>query len=197
MALGCDSATTMTAARIQALVNKSYTFVGRYLGGSYSMSLDEVKLISNAGLHIVSIWEKGRPTNLSYFTAAQGALDSHDAITAAKSLGQPAGTPIYFTVDYDASLSDIKGPITTYLQAIKKVFETDNYYYALGLYGSGTVLKYFENTYTYTWLAGSTAWSGSSNFDSWFIKQYDNGTSIGSCTIDKDNSNGSAGGWKV
>ena len=197
MTLGCDSATAMTAVRAQALVNNKYTFVGRYLSGSYSMSLDEAKIISNAGLFIVSIWEKGKPTSSSYFTASQGASDGQSAILAAKALGQPTGTPIYFTVDYDASLSDIKGPITKYLQAIKKIFEADNYYYALGLYGSGSVLNYFKNTYQYTWLAGASAWSGSSTFDNWFLKQYDNGTTIGSYTIDKDTSNGKAGGWKV
>ncbi|HVI39670.1 MAG TPA: glycoside hydrolase domain-containing protein, partial [Anaerovoracaceae bacterium] len=169
MALGCDTATTLTAVRVQSLVNNKYTFAGRYLGGSYAMSLAEAKRISNAGLYIVSIWEKGRPTRPAYFTDAQGTSDGQSAITAAKALGQPAGTPIYFTVDYDASLADIKGPITIYLQAIKKVFEGNNNYYELGLYGSGSVLNYFKNTYTHTWLAGATAWSGSSTFTGWFL----------------------------
>ena len=197
MALGCDTATTLTAARLQSLVNDKYTFVGRYLAGSYVMSSAEAKRISNTGLYIISIWEKGKPTRPSYFTAAQGTTDGQSAISAAKALGQPAGTPIYFTVDYDASSSDIKGPITTYLQAVKKVFEDDNHYYALGLYGSGSVLSYFKNTYTYTWLAGATAWRGSDTFTGWFIKQYANGTTIDSFTVDKDDSNGSAGGWKA
>jgi hypothetical protein len=197
MALGCDTSVTITAARLQSLISDKYTFVGRYLGGSYAMSQTEAKRISTGGLYIVSIWEKGRPTSVSYFTSAQGTSDGQGAIAAAKALGQPAGTPIYFTVDYDASAADIKGPITAYLQAIKKVFEDDNNYYALGLYGSGAVLSYFKNTYKHTWLAGASAWRGSGAFTDWFLRQYDNNTTVGSFPVDKDDSNGSAGGWKI
>lgn len=197
MGLGCDTATTLTSNRITTLAKNHYTFVCRYLSGSYAMSLDEAKRISKAGLFIVSIWEKGRPTNSSYFTANQGDSDAVQAITAAKALGQPKGTPIYFAVDYDASASDISGPIRIYLQAVKKVFSADNHSYALGLYGSGSVLKYFKNTYSYTWLAGASAWSGSEDFADWYMKQYANNTPIGSFTIDKNISNGRAGGWKI
>ncbi len=161
------------------------------------MNLSEVKRISTAGLFIVSIWEKGRPTSPSYFTSAQGTSDGQNAISAAKAFGQPAGAPIYFAVDYDASASDISGPIRIYLQAIKKVFAADHYYYKLGLYGSGCVLKYFKNTFSYTWLSGSTGWRGSRTFTDWCMKQYDNNSKIGSFTIDKNISNGRAGGWKI
>ncbi|MEC1720527.1 DUF1906 domain-containing protein [Schinkia azotoformans] len=200
MALGCDTATAINAARLQTLVNGGYTFVGRYLAGSYALTASEKSIITGGGLFIVSIWEKGSPTSSSYFTAAKGTSDATDAIAAAKAIGQPLGTPIYFTVDYDASTSDITGPIKNYLQAVKAVFATQNYPYELGLYGSGAVLSYYQNTFTYPWLAGSTGWSGSKTYTGYVLKQYANNTSIGSgtgqITIDKDDSNGAAGGWK-
>ena len=161
MALGCDTATSINSAQLKTLVNGGYTFVGRYLAGSYVLTATEKSMITGAGLFIISIWEKGSPVNSSYFTEDKGTSDATSAINAARAIGQPSGTPIYFTVDYDASASDISGPIKKYLQAVKKVFADNNYPYALGLYGSGSVLSYYENTFTYTWLAGATGWSGS------------------------------------
>jgi len=196
MALGCDTATIITDSKLQTLINGGYTFVGRYLGSH--LTSEEKNRITSGGLYIVSLYE-GNPVNIDYFTAQQGRTDATRAIEKAQSLGQPSGTPIYFTVDYDASDSDVRGGIRIYLQAIKAVFEERGNPYKLGLYGSGAVLTYFRNTYTYTWLAGSPAWRGSSNYTGWSIKQYNNNTTIGSGSgqiiIDKDESNGSAGGW--
>ena len=200
MALGCDTATTITSARLQTLVNGGYTFVARYLGGNYALTATEKTIITNGGLYIVSVWESGSPTNSSYFTVLKGISDAQDAINAAQAIGQPAGTPIYFAVDYDASDSDVSGSIRNYLQAVKSVFIDQGYPYALGLYGSGAVLTYFQNTFTYTWLAGATGWRGSSTYTGWALLQYDNNTPLGSgsgsITIDKDDSNGAAGGWQ-
>ena len=200
MALGCDTATTINSARLNTLVNEGYTFIARYLAGNYALTSTEKSTVTGGGLFIVSIWEKGLPTKSSYFTEGKGTSDATSAIEAAQAIGQPSGTPIYFTVDYDATASDISGPIKQYLQAVKKVFADKNYPYALGLYGSGSVLSYYKNTYTYTWLAGATGWSGSKTYTGYCLKQYSNGTTLGSGTekikIDKDNSNGAAGGWK-
>lgn len=126
--------------------------------------------------------------------------DATDAIQAAKDLGQTLGTTIYFTVDYDATASDVQGSITKYLQAVKAVFENKGYPYKLGLYGSGAVLTYFQNTFTDTWLAGASGWRGSKDYTDYAIRQYENDTYIGSgagrIQIDKGESNGSAGGWR-
>lgn len=200
MGLGCDTATTITSRKAQTLVDGGYTFVCRYLGGSFKITSAEKKIILDAGLRIISIWESGSPTGISYFTAEKGREDAEDAIAAADALGQPSGTPIYFTVDYDASYSDIRGGIKEYLQAVKAVFAENNYPYELGLYGSGDVLSYYKNTYTYTWLAAATDWSGSKDFTGWSLRQYDPNVTIGSGSgsiqIDRDESNGAAGGWK-
>lgn len=197
MALGCDTATVVTESRLQTLISGGYTFVGRYLGNN--LTFEEKDRITKGGLYIVSLYERN-PTRIEYFTKTQGKIDASSAIRNARELGQPAGTPIYFTVDYNASYSDITGGITEYLQVIKSVFVDEGNPYKLGLYGSGAVLSHFQNTYTYTWLAGATAWMGSSSYTGWAIKQYDPNTPIGSgagkIVIDKDKSNGAAGGWR-
>lgn len=167
MALGCDTATVITESKLQTLINGGYTFVGRYLGRYFTS--EEKDRITRGGLFIVSLYE-GNPTHIGYFTESQGRTDATNAIAKAQSLGQPSGTPIYFTVDYDASASDVSGGIRIYLQAIKAVFAEKGNPYKLGLYGSGAVLTYFQNTYTYTWLAGATAWRGSQDYTAWAIK---------------------------
>ena len=92
------------------------------------------------------------------------------------------------------------GGITQYLQAVKHVFGKAGNPYELGLYGSGAVLSYFKNTYPYTWLAAATAWRGSKDYSGWSIKQNRTNQTIGAgagkITIDTDESNGAAGGWR-
>lgn len=200
MASGCDTATKMTPERIQALRSGGYTFIGRYLR---HLTEEEVQLITKSGLYIVSIFEKN-PTHREYFTAAQGKKDAAEAIKLAKQLGQTPGKPIYFTVDFDAKEEEVEGCINVYLQAVKVEFDSniDNRekHYTLGLYGSGAVLVRFRNIFTYTWLAGASAWRGSKGYTGWSLKQHANGTVIncGSETfpIDKDESNGEGGGWR-
>lgn len=198
MALGCDTATQMNPERIQALKSGGYTFIGRYLR---HLTADEVKLISQSGLYIVSIFEKN-PIHREYFTAAQGQKDAAEAVAAAARFGQTPGKPIYFTVDYNASEEDLEKYISPYLQAVKAEFDEDREgkHYTLGLYGSGLVLSHFRDIFTYTWLAGASAWWGSKDYTGWSLKQYANGTVIkcgsGTFPIDKDQSNGEGGGWR-
>jgi Rv2525c-like, glycoside hydrolase-like domain len=49
------------------------------------------------------------------FSSAMGAADGK---YAAKTIGQPAGSAIYFAVDYDASAADIRNRIIPYFRAI-------------------------------------------------------------------------------
>lgn len=197
MGKGCDTATTIDSAKLQTLVDGDYTFVGRYLTGIYALTTSEKTTITNGDLYIVSLFEYGNSP--SYFTTAHGTTDAENAIDAAETIGQPSGTPIYFAVDYDAPDNDISSSIRDYLQAIKAVFIDQNYPYELGLYGCGAALDYFENTYTYTWLAGASAWNGSSTYTGWALKQSPSttiGSGSGSILIDPDESNGAAGGWQ-
>ncbi len=197
---GCDTATELTDARLQTLVNNGYTFVCRYLPGSTCpMTLAEKNRIVAAGLSIISIFEKN-PTSISYFSSAQGYSDAQDAINAAVAMGQPANTPIYFAVDYDASETDIAGAITDYLVAVYQTFANQqNTSYYMGLYGSGLLLEQFRPYISFTWLSCSVAWRGSTAYSRFCMKQYTPfyiGTGAGSLEIDRDDANTYAGFWQ-
>lgn len=195
---GCDTATALTNAQIQTLVNNGYTFVGKYLPGSaFPMTVAEKDRILSANLSIVSIFEYN-PTSASYFTSAQGAVDAQTAINGATAMGQPSGTPIYFTVDYDATNSEISGCISTYLNAVYQKFNALGNPYKIGLYGSGALLEYFKSYTDYLWLACATAWRGSTAFSHYCMKQYVPfyiGSGAGSVEIDRDDGNTNMGAW--
>ena len=197
--MGCDTATTITTARLQTLKSNGYSFVGRYLPGSgFPLSIQERNTITSGGLFIVSLFERGFPDHSGYFTAAQGQSDAQVAIDGARTVSQPSGTPIYFAIDYNAPMDDISGCIRVYLQAIKAVFAHNTYPYELGLYGSGALLNYFCNTYTYTMLAGASLWDGSRAYSQFCLHQFPSieiGNDSGYIKVDPNESNGSAGGW--
>ena len=48
----------------------------------------------------------------------QSVIDAISAYTQAKAVGQPAGSAIYFAVDYNAPSSDISGAIDQYFRCV-------------------------------------------------------------------------------
>lgn len=84
---------------------------------------------------------------------AQG--DASDAISQAKAYGQPTGSTIYFSVDYDASASEIDGNIKSYFQKLKSILSLAGY--TPGVYGSSLTCKKLKKAgiVDYTWLSMS------------------------------------------
>lgn len=198
--VGCDTATTLDASKIQALANKGMTFVGRYLPGSnYPITVAEKNLLLSKNFSIVSIWEKGSPTSVNYFSSSRGTSDAKLAISGATSIGQPTGTPIYFAVDYDATEADVSGKINDYITAIIAEFNRQNNPYKVGLYGSGAVLEYFRSRIIYTMLACARGWRGTTAFSRFYIRQYTPTTitsNSGSFAIDENDAYIYAGAWR-
>jgi len=171
---GIDSSSACTSSSCACLKQNGITFVGRYYSRTTQipgkkLTPAEAELISSAGLELVAVYEDG-PTSYSYFSAARGTADATGALQQAAAVGQPEGSAIYFTVDYDATQSDIEGNITAYFQAID---ETIADAYAVGVYGSGATCSaiFGAGLAEYAWLAQSTGWSGYTEFTEWAIKQ--------------------------
>src|SRR5260370_33116140 len=98
------------------LAAAGYAAVGVYLR-SDRCTAGMIAELHTAGLQVWSVYEKGYPTSDVYFSAPKGTSDGTAAATFAKSMGQPKGTQIYATVDYDPDDSDptaptISGPIS-------------------------------------------------------------------------------------
>jgi len=194
---GLDTASTCTNIA-SAIANAGYIFVARYYG-NYKLTLAEARALSNAGLDIVALWEKGSPTSSSYFSYAKGKTDGTAAYNYAKNtIGQPSSTPIYFAVDYNAPDSAIHGVITNYFNGVADAFSSLGDDYDIGVYGSGSVLDYvYSNAsrVSYKMLAGASSWNGSSTYTDWDIKQGSTVT-VGGVTFDSDTGK-SYGGFQI
>jgi len=171
---GLDSSSACDQTALTCLQNQGMQFIGRYYSRTTQipgkkLTPAEAQLISLSGLTIVAVYEDG-PTSYSYFSASRGSADALGAVTQARAVGQPSESAIYFTVDYDATVSDIAGNITTYFQAIVAAMAGQ---YRVGVYGSGAVCQSILDSglASLAWLAQSTGWSGYSSFTSWSIKQ--------------------------
>src|SRR5579875_2370133 len=108
--------------------------------------------------------------------AALPASGYNDAITAygeAKAVGQPAGSAIYFAVDFNAQRL---APIERYFRGVAAGLAAaggGRAEYKIGVYGSGVVCAAIKQAglAQYSWLSNATAWSGSRDYDDWDIRQ--------------------------
>jgi hypothetical protein len=136
----------------------------------------EAEALCAAGIQLGAVYEDG-PTAASYFTEARGRQDLANAIRFAGDLGQPEGSAIYFTVDYDAPAVDTSGPVLEYFQAIGDSPTP----YAIGVYGSGAVCDFIKQQcpfVRYSWLAESRGWRGSKTYTGWAVQQSTSTTAL-------------------
>ena len=197
MSKGFDVAERVSYAIASGAQHVGFEFVGRYLcHDRQALTLTEVKDISRAGLHIVSIYEWGNPTSAGYFSHAKGGQDGGRAVAAAQALGQTLATAIYVTVDYDASQHDLDGDTGQYLAAFHAVVKAAGY--VVGVYGSALTLTWAK-AHGYAsrfWLAYAPRWGYGHSFAGADIVQ-GKPVTVGGLGADLDTSNGNAGGWRV
>ena len=196
---GVDSSSPCTQQSIDCLKQSGISFVGRYYSrttkvAGKKLTQAEAQLISKNGLVIVAVYEDG-PTSAAYFSAARGTADANGALQQAAAIGQPEGSAIYFTVDYDAAQSDIAGCITAYFQAVRAAIDDK---YAVGVYGSGATCTAIMGAKLadVAWLAQSTGWTGYTAFSGWAIKQGPE-KSVCGLNSDLDDAHGDCGSFSV
>lgn len=136
---GIDTAVRLTEDQCKSIRRGGYLWVGRYLvpPNSYrkALTLEEAKTITDAGLHILTVYETTANRAKSGWTG--GIYDGEVALACAKNIGMPESAVIYFAVDYDAPSADFQ-TIENYLKAAKSVI----YPYKVGVYGGYKVVDY-------------------------------------------------------
>ncbi|MCY8907471.1 DUF1906 domain-containing protein [Bacillus atrophaeus] len=211
-ASACDTATILTAETAKTLRNNGYKIVGRYLTGnvrtssglaSKALTAKELSIIFDAGLKVFPIYQDGGYES-SYFVKDQGTRDAYSAASAARRLGFPSGTTIYFAVDFDAYDYEVTDKIIPYFQEIKSAFAKMQTFstapkYEIGVYGPRNIcIRTAEAELTkYSFVANmSTGFSGNLGYpmpDNWAFDQFYEGTigsGDGSIAIDKDSFSG-------
>ncbi|MGK5521149.1 glycoside hydrolase domain-containing protein [Micromonospora sp. URMC 107] len=172
-ATGCDCITEITATRAAALKTAGYQIVGRYLDEHLpptdpdylgkALKPGEPQTILNAGLRFFPIFQyNGR--ELWNFTYEKGFDQGWIAHQKAIEYRIPAGTCIYFAVDYDAMDSEIDSNIKPYFEGVKTVFAGQGNRYRFGVYGSRNVCTRISREVGARWsLVSGMSWGFSGN----------------------------------
>lgn len=183
MAFGIDFANS--GENVAALQTAGVTFACRYLSGGQSKDLTaaERDRLLGAGIGIALVWETdGRTGPLS--GTSGGHADAGAAIRQAQALGAPAGTCLYFAVDFDASLTQIAGPIRAYAAAAAADCRAAGY--RCGMYGGFATVEGTAGIVDLGWQ--TYAWSGGRWSTHSAIQQYQNGVVVGGTSADDDRS---------
>ncbi len=151
-------------------------FVARYYRDPSSrwpaLSASEAQRLSSLGVKIVAVYEPHAP-NPGYFSYYSGYYDAIAAYGQAQAVGQPAGSAIYFAVDFNAQAI---APIEQYFSGIAAGLAAASggrAPYKIGVYGSGAVCDAMKRAglAQYTWLSNAIAWTDSLGYDDWNIRQ--------------------------
>ena len=172
-AFGRPTPATLNAAGVR--------FVCRYLSHSPAKNLTaaEARALSDAGLWIVAVWETTAQRALDGRKA--GAADAAEALAQAQACGMPAGRPVYFAVDWDAS-SDQQAAINAYLDGAASVLGRAH----VGIYGGYGPVSRALDAGTATWAWQTYAWSESRWDPRAQLQQYSNDHLLGGVGCDYD-----------
>jgi hypothetical protein len=127
-------------------------FVARYLSTDTSKNITarEAAALEAAGQDIVVVWET--TTNRVDSGHDGGVADARTALQQATDAGMPAGSPIYFAVDYDAQVGPI---IFGYFQGVREVLGAGR----VGVYGGYYAVRALLDAGAVDYVWQTSAWS--------------------------------------
>jgi peptidoglycan hydrolase-like protein with peptidoglycan-binding domain len=143
----CDTRVQITPALATRLSKAGYKTVGRYLTNARTASaLDkeikpgELEAIFAASLTCFPIFQE-IGSNASNFSYVAGLNAAYRADQAARRLGIPAGTTIYFAVDFDATDDEVNSSIIPHFKGIAQALRTQHGRYQAAAYGTRNVCQ--------------------------------------------------------
>lgn len=161
-----------TTLKLSCLKDKGVTTIIRYYNFENShqlpekrMELAEAQAIAAAGINIGVVFQQGQ-NNASAFSDLQGFKAGRRAFTYARdTIGQPTGTGIYFSVDFDANKNEVNHKVVPFFEGVRRAFSEESGgegSYRVGVYGSGLVSSILtdKGLIELTWLAMSRGFSG-------------------------------------
>lgn len=139
----CDTSKILTSADVATLKKYGFKIVGRYLTGTVgndfrdrALSTAEIKTITDGGLSVFPIYQDGG-AEVAYFTEMQGVLDAFTAVSAARVLGFPENTVIYFACDVDIQEGNIDYSVVPYMKGVNDGLAKSGF--KAGIYGTRNV----------------------------------------------------------
>lgn len=177
---GVDYSTTRPDPR--ALYAAGKRFAARYVGmGSTSKRLTraEARELNTAGLSIVALCEEGETSALLGYD--RGQLHAQRALAEASECGMPAGRPIYFAVDFDATLTQLS-TVAHYFEGVSSVLP----HRQVGAYGGIDTIAYLFARGLIAWGFQTYAWSEQHWHPQAQMQQYHNHATVAGSTVDLD-----------
>jgi len=166
------------------LVANGKHFACRYVsspgGIDKDLSPDEARRLTAAGVAICTNFEDWEEKPLKGFDV--GAADATLAWEHAAVCGMPVGRPIYFSVDFDASSTQLAGPITEYFRGCASVLGVER----VGGYGGLRTIRFLFDNNLIRWGWQTYAWSGGVWDSRAQVQQYKNATTVCGVSLDLD-----------
>lgn len=184
MSFGLDYVTGPPIADLKAA---EVTFVCRYLSEVNALTKiklltpEEVKLLGENGIALVSNYEWY--ANRSLEGAVSGVQDAQIARDQHAACGGPAGRPIYFSVDFDATAAEMPA-IIDYFKGVSSVLGLAR----TGAYGSYSVIRALFDAKAITWGWQTYAWSAGAWEPRVHIQQYANSVTLAGASVDYNRS---------
>src|SRR5262245_45187822 len=161
-----------TESALACLASKGVQTVIRYYNFSNSRSfpekalqLAEAQALGAHGIPIAVVFQQ-RQNQVADFSELNGVAAGRRAYRYAHdNIGQIPRSAIYFSVDFDATSSEIKTNVTPYFEGVKRAFAEESGgapEYLVGAYGSGSVCGDLteKSLIEFTWLAMSRGFRG-------------------------------------
>lgn len=157
---------TSAADAAACLRAQGVTTVMRYYNFQNSAGLpskrlepEEAERLCGAGLRLGVVFQQ-RQNRADDFSERSGARAAERALTLARDIiGQPAGSAIYFAVDFDADDDAVRDRLTPYFRAVARAFDDLDAAerFAVGVYGSGLVARRLREAelVSHVWLSMS------------------------------------------
>ena len=166
-----------------------FAVVAQYLGGANAVPEPWVDSATAAGEGIISIWEVAAQAAAG--GSAQGQVDGAAAVAAAKSLGQPAGTAIYLTCDFDAEDPATVAAVSAYFLTGGSIIRANGF--LAGAYGGTTVLNAIGGIVDRRWQ--SAGWTNGQQVAGCALSQLVAQADVAGVTCDLNLVLGEPGAW--
>jgi hypothetical protein len=138
-----------------------------------TLTRKERDLIFSKGFSLGVVFQHRSDLRKTFLDTKRAAFDARRALELAEELGQPKGSVIFFSVDFDArekNIAHVKGYFTTVNATVGAAS------YKVGVYGDGYVCAELKRAglASFCWLSMSTGFSGSRAYHAsgqWDMKQ--------------------------
>jgi len=205
----CDTRVQITPTFGSILSNLGYETVGRYLTNARVASPlekeikpGELNTIFNAGLSVFPIYQEVG-SSVGNFSYTAGLEAGYRADRAARQHGVPAGTTIYFAVDFDPTDDQITSAVLPHMRGVDAALTRRGDRYRAGIYGTRNVCQTVTDAglAKYSFVAGmSTGFSGNLGYTlptNWAFDQIYEYTVTTGLPLDKNIKSGRDAGFST